>query len=138
MKTTLHVIPVDGPIETREVTFKTSQPSTDALHKLIDPLLGDLPARMIRLKDLEVDIPMPAYQVRMERVLVFVGETHETGHYADMFVDEFGADPKRLPVNERATRIYNNNWLVHRPGEPFPHDGMVHGTAVLFDDRVWF
>lgn len=137
MKTLMEVIPVDGSRLTREVTFKTSKPSYDQLAKLIEPLLGDLKARTMRLLDLEVDLPLPASRVHMDHVTVFIGETHETGYYTDMFVDEHSVE-KGLPINPLATRIYENNWLVHRPGEPFPHEGKIHGTAVLFHDKVWF
>jgi hypothetical protein len=59
--------------------------------------------------------------------------------YLDMFVNERGHlyEPP-LPRNETATRIYQNNVLVHEPGkhrvEELP---TIVGPAVLFEEKVW-
>lgn len=134
----MHIFRVGGPRETREVAFKNWPPSFGVLEKLIEPLLGDLPARTLSFPELGAGTAIPASRVHLERVRVFLGAAGD-GYYTDMFVDETGGPAhKNLPVNEEATAIYENNWLQHRPGEPLPHGGKIHGTAVLFGEPVWF
>lgn len=57
--------------------------------------------------------------------------------YLDMFVDEMGV-LKKLPVNEKATKIYRANVQAHEPNpEPEEHMPSVHGDVVLFLEKVW-
>ena len=96
--------------------FLPPEPGYDALKGIIEPLINGEP---------------------LEHVSVL----HE-GHRRDMFVSEIGAlalttrDP--LPVNREATAIYRNNWLTQHPGTDPDDLPAIHGTAVLFDRRVWF
>ena len=54
----------------------------------------------------------------------------------DMFADSM-ADAV-LPRNERATAILRNSSLTQRPDLDPGHLPFVAGTAVLFDEPVWF
>jgi hypothetical protein len=60
------------------------------------------------------------------------------GQYLDMFVDEMGS-VNRLPINVKATAIYWNNVRIHDPARYKPDEmPTIHGTAVLFDKKVWY
>lgn len=65
----------------------------------------------------------------MEHVTVY-----HNNMYTDMFVDEAGA-LKDLPTNSRASKIYNENLLSHTG---ISGNGIIYGTAVLFERRVWY
>jgi len=57
--------------------------------------------------------------------------------YLDAFVCEEGHQ-LRLPLNRKATEIYQNNTRVHRPSEYEPATmPYIVGTMVLFEERVW-
>lgn len=110
MKTKMHVMRPAASTETREVEFKTDEPSLAELRALIQPLLDG---------------------GRLEHVAVLWN-----GKRADMFVDEFGL-LKGLPRNDAATQVYRNNSLTQDPSQR--PEGLSHivGPAVLFDDIVW-
>lgn len=112
MLRTMTVIRPSGEAEVSEVAFPDDGPGFARLDELIRALLdgGDL-----------------------ERVNVW----HDGG-YTDMFVDGRGIE-KGLPVNAAATKIYQANVRHHQPGvTPLGGWPEIHGTAVLFSDRVWF
>ena len=80
----------------------------------------------------------------MEHVNVFTRffprMPHDKARYLDMFVNGNGhiTDPK-LPLNQFATDIYQNNVLYHEPGRFKPGDlPVIVGPAVLFEEKVWF
>ena len=124
MKTRMNIFRVGQPIEVREIEFEERQhlepgdagPGYVQLKAVIEPLLdGD---------------PMEHVSVLWE------------GKRADMFVSELGHVPltTRLPLqcNDAATAIYRANWLKHHPGTDPESLHWIAGTAVLFDDLVWF
>lgn len=78
------------------------------------------------------DYITPYFDEPFEHVTVFWN-----GEYTDMFVGETSA-LRGLPVNEMASKIYNNNLVVHDPSNPRAGTGTIYGTAVLFSRRVWF
>jgi hypothetical protein len=58
-----------------------------------------------------------------------------------MFVSEYGhmrlTTRERLPINDRATAIYRNNWMTQYPDtdpETLPN---IAGIAILFYRTVW-
>lgn len=121
MKTTMHILRAGQPVEVREVEFKDREnlepgdggPGYDQLRTVIEPLLDGAP---------------------LEHVKVLWN-----GKPADMFVDEMGHVRKQpLPRNDEATAIYRANWLKQHPEcdpETLP---IIVGTAILFEQRVWF
>jgi hypothetical protein len=65
------------------------------------------------------------------------------GKPADMFVDENGAvHGMALPVNEEATKIYHAASIkrdnLRAPSGIISGAPKIHGTAVIFNRRVWF
>ena len=109
MLTTFEIIDAnpDIPIERKEVDFP-NDPGYDQLSSIISPILEG---------------------AFMEHVFVI-----HNGEYTDMFVDEQGA-LKELPINKRASEIYNENMRIHTG---YVGCGCIFGKAVLFDRRVWF
>jgi hypothetical protein len=105
------VIPAgDEPISIGAAMMQ-DRPDEQELKRIIEPHLGRF--TMIRMK-----------------VLV-------DGEPRDMFVDAL-AVPKDLPRNERATAIYREHLLTKHPhldSESLPY---MAGTAVLFEEPVWF
>lgn len=120
MKTKFTIFRPDGTFEDREVDLK-KDPGLDALGTILLPLMND-----------GRDVP-----IHFEHVSVLHANKSK-----DMFVDEDGHS-KRLPVNEKATDIYHENWKVNRP-EAFEYARKTNqlipivGVAVLFHRRVWF
>jgi hypothetical protein len=60
-----------------------------------------------------------------------------SGEIKDMFVDDI-AGMKDLPRNELATELYRAEYLANHPDadpEPLP---VIYGSAVLFDEQIWF
>jgi hypothetical protein len=126
MKTTITILRVGQPAEEREVEFKERDrsklapgddgPGYDQLRQLIEPLLDGEP-------------------------LEHVGVLWE-GKRRDMFVSELGHVTLEargpLPRNEEATAIYRANWLRGHPETDPESLAFIAGTAILFDERVWF
>ncbi|NTE96712.1 hypothetical protein [Agrobacterium tumefaciens] len=112
MQTTFTIIQPDGAEEVHTVELP-EQPEFKQLAAVIQPILG-------KNRD-------------MERINVFWQD-----RYACMFVDDMGVLDD-LPLNAKATEIYNNNLRVHNP-ELHAELGVnpIHGVAILFDRRVWF
>lgn len=112
------IIRADGSVEERAVEWPR-EPGYALIEELITPLLdGGL----------------------LEHVNVWLTKDYqpsEHGRYTDMFVDEESAI-KGLPLNEKATQIYRCNHLTHRPTADAESMPSIYGTAVLFDERVWF
>lgn len=60
------------------------------------------------------------------------------GKYTSMFVAETGR-LDNLPMNRKATEIYQNNIRVHAPNEYNPATmPWIAGPVILFDKDVWF
>ena len=112
METTYTIIRPNGTEEQHTVDLP-EQPEFSELSRIIRPILG-------KGRDLE-------------RVNVL----HE-GRYTDMFVDDCGVLDD-LPLNAKASDIYNNNLRTHEPELlKLQGDGVIAGPAVLFARRVWF
>lgn len=116
--TKVKLIAVDG-VETIEEFELEEAPKYEKLKRIIEPHIGDW----------------------FERVAVWdnFGEGKMRG--LDMFVDENG-HLKRLPRNEKATRIYRAANQHGVTGQPPARDAetipFIVGPAVLFNRRVWF
>ncbi|MGE4043411.1 MAG: hypothetical protein AB7F35_01065 [Acetobacteraceae bacterium] len=107
---TYHIFRVGQHAETGSVEWP-QQPEYHHIKELAMPLLGG------------------AYP---ERVAVLFN-----GKPADMFVDEIGM-LKGLPRNREATAIYRANRLTKHPDTDPETLPAIYGTAIVFDQRVWF
>ena len=106
------IIQPDGAEEVRTVDLP-EKPSFTQLASVIRPLLG--------------------FGRDAERVNVLL-----QGRYTDMFVDDMGV-LDGLPINAKATAIYNNNLRENSPAvAAVLGEQPIHGVAILFDRRVWF
>ena len=102
-----------------------------------------------RTESIEADIPQtPGYdnlKTILDPIFGALSWEHVTvlhdNRIMDMFVDECG-HLKGMPRNEAATAIYRNATMSGRTGMGIPSDPemlpFIVGTAVLFDQRVWF
>jgi hypothetical protein len=120
----MHILRVGQPVEVREVEFKDRKnlepgddgPGYDQLKAFIEPLLDGAP---------------------LEHVSVLWN-----GKPADMFVDELGrlelTTRPPLPRNEEATTIYRAAALRREPERDPESMPFIAGTAILFEQRVWF
>lgn len=114
MKTTYEVYYVGrADPEVHEVDWP-KEPTLAMINALVDPLIGGEP---------------------MEHVTLL-----HAGERRDMFVSEIGnmylttRDP--LPINDAATAIYRHYWLRQHPGTNPDTLPDIHGTAVLFVNRI--
>jgi len=117
MITAYTVLRTDGTPPLEDEVDWPDAPSLEQIHALVDPLLGD--------------------GEPLEHVTVLY-----RGARSDMFVSEVGkvhlTRRPPLPVNDRATRIYQRAWLETHPEEDPNTLPTIAGTAVLFHRRVWF
>lgn len=59
------------------------------------------------------------------------------GRTADMFVEDAN-QPGEHPLNERATLIYNRQYLLDHADVDIDRLPRIYGPALVFDDPVWF
>lgn len=122
MKTDLQILRANGKIEHRTVELP-DEPEYEQLRAIIEPIVSEQRGR-------------PA---GFEHVAVLGKDRNPT----DMFVDEFGALPPALPINDNATRVYHRasiergEFVSARAGI-IADAPKIHGDAVLFMRRVWF
>ena len=110
MKTLMLVLQPNG--DERSVTLDLPEkPNYDQLKKALEPYFKE------------------AYT---EHVNVLTDEG-----YTDMFVDEDGFT-KHLQRNEKATKLYRNNWLKQHPHVHPESMNYIVGPAVIFNRRVWY
>jgi len=106
--------PGDGAVEHGEIDWP-KDPGYDRIKALVEPLIGGEP---------------------LEHVAVL-----HNGRRADMFVSELGhmclATRGPLPLNDRATAIYRNNWMAQHPSDAPGSLPAIAGVAILFDRIVW-
>jgi hypothetical protein len=121
MHTQFRIYYPDGRITTHDHIFQLRWPSLADIKGVVEPALGTPDC---------------------EHVRVFWA-WKEGGHaeYLDLFVDEDGI-AKGLPINSAATEVYHANVKHHDPrglGSPeaLAIAPKIHGTAVLFKDKIW-
>lgn len=116
MSTEYLIMRAHGPSEKRLIDWPR-QPGYDRVRELIEPLLDGASLEQVScLADFQG------------------GSNYQP---SDMFVDDRGRD-KRLLRNEPATVIYRRASLLRmqsRDPESLP---AIHGTAILFNRRIWF
>lgn len=108
MKTAMHVMLPDRPVEVRQVEL-SGEPSYEELKMVLGTIIGP--------------------EALMEHVSVLFLDKR-----ADMFVDEEG-HLKSLPYNHEATLVYQA--ASRRRGERGPLPTIV-GAAAVFERQVWF
>jgi len=116
MKTEYTILkPGDVPVERGEVDWP-KEPGYQLIKALVEPLLGD------------------------NEPLEHVAVLHD-GKRRDMFVSEYGhmrlTTREPLPINDRATAVYRNNWMTQHPDQDPETLPGIAGNAILFHRIVW-
>lgn len=131
MKNKMHILRVGQPASIREVEFKIKAVSRSKV------------LQIYREEDLEEGAPGPGYEQLAALINPIVGGELEhvsvlwNDRPADMFVHETGV-LEGLPRNVEATAIYRANWLKLHPRWNPEALNWIAGTAVVFEQRVWF
>ena len=85
-------------------------PKEEEIRRVVEPMLGGFTTTLVKVLD--------------------------QGEAREMFVDELCL-PKELPRNERATKLWRD--FLH---SRFPDEALdqlyIAGTAIVFDEQVWF
>lgn len=93
--------------------------------------------------------PEPGYKLIKALVESLLGDGEPLEHVSvlhdgrrrDMFVSDLGhmhlTTRGPLPINDRATAIYRNNWMTRYPDSDPETLPTIAGTAILFHRIVW-